>query len=167
MYTADWCSEGSPQNCKLEWIELKGTYSASMLVKISGGLETQKSSLANSCPLGWKIFSPQSKQDWITVGKSTSLPRDPHTIVDVTRKVDGCSKCTDYAMNSKVQQQSTWRTIDGTPWWLRDTKYIQPSGNYIARCYLNIQAVSAAGEIQFNDCKTVIHCAFLLLSVFN
>merc|ERR1711865_686767 len=64
----------------------------------------------------------------------------PHFIVDVTNPSNGCGGCKNHAMNSRVAQQKAWRTSDGSSWWLRSTKYGEPSGNYEANCYLNVRA---------------------------
>ena len=144
------CDKGSPNECRAEAVVLKGSYSAGKLLKITNGLKISKSTDSNSCPKGWKLWSPQNQQDWQTVKDSTTIPAAPHLIVDVTRASNGCGGCTKYPMNSGVTQQSTWKTSDGSPWWLRDTKYNEPNGDYIANCYLSIISVKA-DDITFND----------------
>ena len=125
-----------------------------MLVKIRDGIEMSQKAEPTSCPLGWKLFSPQSKTDWLTVIRSTTtLPKAPHLIVDVTRRQNGCPGCTAHAMNSNVTEQQSWKTTDGTPWWLRGERYTQPSGDYTKRCYMNIIQVSSDGNVDFDDRK--------------
>ena len=127
MCAAEWCAEGSPSACTLEWIDLMGSYSAPMLVQIRTGIPTKKMTDANSCPLGWKIWSPQTKTNVTTVlGSTVGWSDDSGVIVDVTRKADGCGGCREHAMRSGVAEQSSWGTLDGTPWWLRDEEYEQP-----------------------------------------
>ena len=114
-----------------------------------------KSTQANSCPSGWKIWSPRNKKDWTLVynalGKSIeNYPSKPSLIVDVTRGANGCGDGRKYAMNSKVSQQSCWKTTDGSDWWLRDSKYNQPTGDYHANCYLNVHDVNP-NDVKFND----------------
>jgi len=41
-------------------------------------------------------------------------------------------------MNFDNPAQKTWRTSDGTPWWLRSTTYNEPNGDYNANCYLDL-----------------------------
>ena len=117
---------------------------------MTNGLKISKSTDKNSCPKGWKLWSPQNKQDWKTAIASTKLPAAPHLIVDVTRPSNGCGGCTKYAMNSGVDPQSSWVTSDGSPWWLRDTKYNEPNGDYKANCYMEIQNVHP-DNVEFND----------------
>jgi len=41
-------------------------------------------------------------------------------------------------MNSVNAAQKTWRTADGSAWWLRSTTYSEPNGDYKANCYLDL-----------------------------
>ena len=107
------------------------------------------------CAVGYKIWAPQSKSDWTTVynslGKNIkNYPTKPHLIVDVTRSSNGCGGCTKYAMKSGVSQQGSWHTDDGAPWWLRDSKYNEPNGDYHANCYLHVYKADP-NDVQFND----------------
>ena len=145
------CGPGSPATCRVEKIALMGVYSAGKLVKVTNGLKTSKSTQKNSCPTGWKLWSPRSQQDWQTVKDSTrTIPAAPHLIVDITRPAIGCGGCTKYAMKSGVDQQSSWVTSDGSPWWLRDTKYNEPNGDYHANCYLHVYSTNPK-DVKFND----------------
>ena len=133
---------------------MKG-YSAGQLVKISNGLRVRKSTEKDSCPDGWKIWSPRNKNDWTIVynamGKNiNNYPKKPHFIVDVTRPANGCGGCTKYAMKSNIAQQGSWKTKDGSTWWLRDAKYNEPNGDYHANCYLHVYDVSPS-NVKFND----------------
>ena len=74
----------------------------------------------------------------------------PHLIVDVTRPANGCGGCTKFAMKSGVPEQSSWVTADGTPWWLRDTKYNEPNGDYKANCHFAIRSTTPS-DVKFND----------------
>merc|ERR1719331_3402844 len=108
------CASGSSSNCKVTNVVVKG-YSAGQLVRISNGRRVRKSTEKNSCPNGWKIWSPRNKNDWTAVynamGKNiNNYPKKPHFIVDVTRPANGCGGCTKYAMKSNIAQQGSWRT---------------------------------------------------------
>jgi len=54
-------------------------------------------------------------------------------------------------MNSRNPAQATWRTTDGTPWFLRSTKYSQPDGDYHANCYLGLGTTANENTVTFND----------------
>merc|ERR1719201_176605 len=148
------CRKGSAGNCKVTNVPVKG-YSAGQLVKISNGLRVRKSTEKNSCPDGFKIWSPRNKNDWTIVynamGKNiNNYPKKPHFIVDVTRPANGCGGCTKYAMRSNIAQQGSWKTKDGSAWWLRDARYNEPNGDYHANCYLHIYDVNP-NNVCFND----------------
>ena len=124
-------------------------------MRITNGLKVSKSTETNSCPSGWKIWSPRNKNDWTLVYNAMvknigNYPRAPHLIVDVTRNVNGCSGCKNYAMKSTVVENILWKTSDGSAWWLRDTKYTEPSGDYLANCFLSISKVDP-DNVDFND----------------
>ena len=133
-------------------------YSAGDLVKITGGVPASDSSDRNtSCPSGYKIWSPRNKQDWTAVynamdKKLNNYPRKPALIVDISRDKDGCDRCADLPMNSLVPEQRAWRTIDGSPWWLRDTAYTPPTGSYFANYYLTVTKVDP-DDVRFNIVK--------------
>ena len=156
MYTrvAEKCAKDSPSSCKITEISVPG-YSAGGLLRVSGGKRIHRSTDANSCPSGWKIWSPRNKKDWTIVynalaQRSFGYPANPYLIVDVTRNDNGCGGCTSHAMNSNVPQQSGWRTTDGSDWWLRDSSYFDPNGNYRANCYLWVHGFSP-DNVRFND----------------
>lgn len=129
---------GSPAACKCENVVLTGAYSAGALIKCTGCLPVARSTQKNSCPVGTKIFSPAGSKDWKTFLASAQPLRSPHWIVDVTRPQNGCGGCGKYAMNSKNPAQMTWRTSDGSPWWLRSSKYNEPTKDYFANCYMDL-----------------------------
>lgn len=146
-------AEGSPAGCSCTLVELQGEYSGGPLVRCDDCLTTYRSTDPNSCPSGFKIFSPASAQDWETVQASVDIISDlrsPHFIVDVTRPENSCGGCTGSAMNSNVESQSSWVTSDGSPWFLRDTTYGEPNGDYTANCYLFVTGFTA-GQATFND----------------
>ena len=148
------CGPGSSSSCKVTTVPAPG-YSAGKVISITNGLKVKKTTEKNSCPTDWKIWSPRNKQDWTIVynglGKNiANYPRKPHLLVDVTRPANGCGGCTTYAMKSGVAQQGTWTTTDGSAWWLRDSKYNEPNGEYHANCYLHVYDVNP-GNVRFND----------------
>jgi len=160
-------AKGSPISCKCQPVTLSGKYSAGMLVKCEQCIKVSKSEQKNSCPKGMKIFSPRSRADWKTFIVSAQPLRAPNFIIDITRPQNGCGGCTKYAMNSHVPQQATWKTSDGSAWWLRSSLYSQPNGpeewpegrakpngDYQANCYMDLWRLpSNENTIQFNDQK--------------
>jgi len=143
---------GSPPSCKCQNIQLTGAYTAGALLKCTACLAARRSMDKNSCPEGSKIFSPRSRQDWTTFIDSAAPLRAPYWIVDVTRPQNGCGGCTRSAMNSGIKAQFSWKTTDKSQWWLRNTMYNEPNGDYTANCYLDLwSSPKTADYVTFND----------------
>merc|ERR1712139_153033 len=148
------CGPGSASNCKVSVISTP-KYSAGNILRIHNGRRVRKSTETDSCPKGYKIWSPRNKNDWTVVYNAmkksiSNYPRKPHFIIDVTRPADGCGGCTKYAMKSTTAQQGSWRTTDRSAWWLRDARYNEPNGDYHANCYLHVYDVNP-NNVRFND----------------
>lgn len=112
----------------------------------------------NSCPEGWKIFSPRSASDWQTFIELDLVDRtEGHLlqgqplIVDVTKPEDGRGSAGSGPMNSENSARAAWTTSDGSPWWLRSSQYSEPNGDYFGDCYLAVHDVSDSQNIKFND----------------
>jgi len=141
-----------PASCKCSKVDLTGKYSAGLLVKCTECLSVSKSTQKNSCPKGMKLFSPANREDWKTFLSSARPLRAPHWIIDITRPSRGCGGCTGSTMKSTTPQQATWKTSDGSPWWLRSTVYSEPNGDYVANCYMDLwKTPSSPDTVQFND----------------
>jgi len=146
--------KGSPRSCHCTKVLLTGKYSAGSLVKCENCRSTRRSRDVNSCPKGMKIFSPASRSDWKVILASAGPLRAPNWIVDVTRPQNGCGGCTRQAMKSANRLQATWRTSDGSSWWLRSRRYNEPNGDYSANCYMDLwRTPSNEDDIKFNDGK--------------
>jgi len=149
---------GSPESCTCKPVTLTGTYSAGALIKCTKCLDVSRSMQKNSCPVGTKIFSPASSTDWKTFLASAKPLRSPQFIIDITRPQNGCGGCKYKPMNSKTPSQMTWRTADGSPWWLRSSLYSEPNGDYSANCYMDLwKTAFSETNIMFNDWKCKYH----------
>jgi len=129
-------------------------------VKCTNCLDVKMAEEHNSCPDGTKLFSPRTEHDWRTFFASTAPLRDPHFIIDVTKETHGCDEgCADHEMNSARIDKTEWKTSDGSPWWLRSTKYDDWRNDYMANCYLNLvhTPFDSADDIQFEDRGCGIH----------
>merc|ERR1719420_778091 len=73
-------------------------------------------------------------------------------------------------MNSGSPVQATWRTADGSAWWLRSAKHTQPNGDgytmddgtkphgdYQANCYMNVLGSANEDSIDFDDDGCNVH----------
>jgi hypothetical protein len=148
--------KGSPSGCVCKLVALTGRYSAGSLIRCDGCLRVSRSTQKNSCPMGTKLFSPRTRSDWATFIASATPLRSPNWIIDITQPQNGCGGCTRNAMNSRNPAQATWRTTDGTPWFLRASKYSEPNGDYYANCYLDLGTTANENTVTFNDHK----CAY-------
>lgn len=145
---------GSPEGCQCESVELTGRYSPGALIKCVGCLRVYRNTDKDSCPDGTKIFSPRSREDWKTILDSAGPLRAPNWVVDITRPKNGCAGCTKKVMNFETPEQASWRTQDGSPWWLRSTLYSEPNGDYTANCYMDLwKNPNSEDSITFNDGK--------------
>jgi hypothetical protein len=143
---------GSPKSCKCSKVQLAGTYSPGDLVKCEQCITVYRSSQKNSCPSGMKIFAPRSRADWRTFFNSAGPLRSPHWIIDITRPQNGCGGCTRYSMKSSTPQQASWRTSDAAAWWLRNSRYNEPNGDYTANCFMDLwKNPNHENNIKFND----------------
>ena len=63
------CRKGSSSSCKVKVLPTPG-YSAGAVVRVWNGLSVSKITDKNSCPDGYKIWSPRNKNDWEIVWKA-------------------------------------------------------------------------------------------------
>merc|ERR1719198_1712211 len=109
--------------------------------------------------MGMKLWAPRTKEDWRTFLNSAKPLHAPHWIIDVTRPSNGCGGCTAHAMKSENPNQATWITADGAPWWLRDSKFHEPSeeNDYSANCYMNLITPKNENDVQFETSGCDFH----------
>ena len=125
-------------------------------MRVHYGKPVSKNTDDNSCPDGYKIWSPRNKNDWTIVYYAmdkniNNYPTKDSLIIDVTNANNGCGGCETEAMNSSNTNQSVWTTSDKSAWWLRDTKHgSKPSTEYNAGCYLHITGVDP-DNVQFDN----------------
>jgi len=151
------CGAGSPDGCHCSQVQLQGLYSAGPVIRCDDGIDVHHTTDQNSCPSGWKIFSPQSQADWEVLhsalgdhshhianpaGVQSNWPSSPWLIVDVSRSDsmvhNQIPRDQRPAMNSENSGAADWHTSDGSPFWLREAGWSQPDGNYHANCFLDI-----------------------------
>ena len=111
------------------------------------GVSTSRSTDYNSCmDYGMDIVYPRSRDHWASLLArfDTSFFS---TIPGVT-KPSGGGSYTWCAMNSGSCPD--WRVPDGGRWWLRDSTYTEPNGDYEANCWLSMYGHDL-DDIRFND----------------
>jgi len=109
--------------------------------------------------LGLDIFYPRSKEHWaaiynfvVTVSGST-IANDVKTVGAVHRNGAGGNYTTTVMRSSRYYLSGTvdWRVPDDGKWFIRDTTYIQPDGNYTANAYLGLGTLTSDGTVTFDD----------------
>ncbi|MBI5607478.1 MAG: proprotein convertase P-domain-containing protein [Deltaproteobacteria bacterium] len=119
---------------------------------VDSGKTTFKSTDDNTCKdYGWDIVYPRTKSQWISMlGKyGTSYFA---TIPGVTKPGDGGNYTGCVMRDPKAYGSGCgdWKVPDGGKWWLRDSTYSEPNGDYGANCWLSMYNFDP-NNIQFND----------------
>lgn len=126
---------------------------------ISGGTNVSYITDNNSGkPLGLDIFYPRSSAHWTAIynyinsqlgGNFSSYLQVPGSVYRNT----GSGSYTGYAMKSGSVPD--WRVPDGGRWWLRDSTFSEPNGDYTNYGYLGLYAagysLGSGGPSGFND----------------
>lgn len=129
-------------------VTLTGPFKPGRLMQCRNGLSVRKVTDPTSCPKGWKIWAPESRDDWATVIRSKAIVRNPHLLVDVSSPI---RNRVNSPMNSNNPAAQNWRTTNGEPWWIRSTGFSEPSGNYDPNCFLYVYSYSDPDNIRFDD----------------
>lgn len=149
--------------CNCDDVNLQGKpWEAGQLKLCHGNCrKARRRSDDNSCPEGWKIFSPRSVSDWqtfkdldlVSPDSTWGLLNGQPLLVDVTKPESGRGSSGSGPMNSANPQREAWSTSDGSPWWLRESYYSEPNGDYFGSCYLAVGEIVDVHSIKFNDWK--------------
>lgn len=115
---------------------------------VSGGITTSRFTENNTCKgLGMDIVYPRSEAHWNSM--NARFDTSYFNAVPGVYKTNDGGNYTGCVMNSSGC--SDWRVGDGGRWWLRDSTYSEPNGDYTANCWLETRSVSPASNIEFND----------------
>gem|GEM_PF-4392108 len=134
------------------WCDMETEGGGYTYYPVESGIQTYRSTDNNTCKqLGMDIVYPRSKAQWTYMlnryGSSYFS-----TIPGVTKPSDG-GNYTGCAMRNPAYYGSgcsDWRVPDGGRWWLRDTPYSEPNGDYYANCWLSMYNWDP-NDIRFND----------------
>jgi hypothetical protein len=107
--------------------------------------------------LGLDIYYPRSKDHWAAIYNfgvtinSLNLINGPAGAVH--RNGGGGNYTSTVMRNSRYYATGTtdWRVPDDGKWYLRDTTFSEPNGDYYANAFLGIWSIDAAGNVTFND----------------
>ncbi len=119
---------------------------------VASGIKTSNSTANNTCKtLGMDIVYPRSKKHWQVMLSKYDASYFA-TIPGVTKPANG-GNYTNCPMRSPKHYGSgcsAWKVPDGGRWWLRDSNYSEPNGDYSADCWLSMNKYDA-NDIRFND----------------
>jgi hypothetical protein len=127
---------------------------------ISGGISFNDASVAHSgTPLGLDLIYPRSQAHFQSVYNyiSSQLGGNYSAYLQVPGKVyrtTGGGSYTGYIMRSGSVPD--WRVPDGGRWWLRDSTFSEPNGDYTSNGFLGLYAagysINSDGSLTgFND----------------
>jgi subtilisin-like proprotein convertase family protein len=142
--------EGAPEPL-LMWCDMDTDGGGYTYYPISNGITTYRSTDGNSCKdLGMDIVYPRSKAQWNYMMQR--YKKKYFSVVPGITKPTNGGNYTNCIMRSEHYggHCSDWQVPDGGKWWLRDTKYSEPNGDYTANCWLKLQN-SDVNNLQFND----------------
>lgn len=125
------------------------------MYSVTGGIATINKDQANSCTaVGLKMIIPRTKAHWTSMWKKYGAGFFA-TIPGIYGKVSSKSY-TGCAMNSGDAGACgmDWTALDGGAWYIRDTAYTEPNGDYTAGVWLGAVGGldgQGLGTLTFND----------------
>lgn len=107
---------------------------------------------SNTCKdNGYHLTPYRSKNHYMKLTSKYGRSRTWFKVSNVYRPSGGCGSCTGSPMRSGgAATNSGWRTFDGGAWWLRDSRYSEPNGDYHGNCWLE-QYDWNPNNVRFND----------------
>ncbi|MSQ83025.1 MAG: DUF4215 domain-containing protein [Myxococcales bacterium] len=119
---------------------------------VDAGKTTFRHTEDNTCKdYGLDIVMPRSIEQWTWM--LAKYGNSYFTTIPGVYKTGNGGNYTGCAMRSPASYGSgcsDWRVGDGGRWWLRDSTFGEPNGDYEANCWLSMYNW-VAGDIQFND----------------
>lgn len=120
---------------------------------VTGGISTTNKDQANSCTaIGLKMIIPRTKAHLSAMWKKYGASYF-QTVPGIYGKAAG--NYTGCAMNSgDAVCAANWVALDGGAWYVRDTAYTEPNGDYTAGVWLGVTGPLDAqgnGTLTFND----------------
>jgi len=107
--------------------------------------------------LGLDIYYPRSKAHWSAIyyfGVTVNQLNMINTAAGGVHRNGGGGNYTSTVMRSSRYYETgttAWRVPDDGKWYLRDTTFSEPNGDYTANAFLGIWRLDADGYLEFND----------------
>lgn len=135
------------------------------MTREEGGYDFYRLTTATTCnnvtqntgasTLGLDLFYPRSKEHWaaiynfvVNVSGST-IANDIKTVGAVHKTTTGGNYSTTIMRNSRYYITGTtdWRVPDDGKWFIKDTTYNEPNGNYTANAFLGLYSLQSDGTV--------------------
>lgn len=135
------------------------------MTREEGGYDFYRYTTATSCnlltqstgadTLGLSLFHPRSKEHWAAIYNyvvnicGSTIANDVKTVGTVHKRTSGGNYSTTIMRSSIHNFNGTndWRVPDYGNWYIRDTVFNQPSGNYTAYAYLELTELLSDGTV--------------------
>ena len=138
------------------------------MARDGGGYDFYRLTNATSCnyvtqntgasALGLDIFYPRSKEHWAAIYNFVSISgstiaTDVKTVGAVHKTTGGGDYSSTVMRNSRYYATGTtdWRVPDDGKWYIRDTTYFEPNGNYTANAFLGLGTLGSDGSVTAFD----------------
>jgi hypothetical protein len=140
------------------------------MTREEGGYDFYRLTTATSCNyatqstgasiLGLDLFYPRSKDHWAAIYNfvvnisGSTIANDIKTIGAIHRNGAGANYTSIIMRNSRYYNTGTtdWRVPDDGKWFVRDTFFTEPSGDYLANAFLGLNSLLSDGSVtSFND----------------
>lgn len=140
-----WIKSPSMPNALQMYVDMTEEGGGYDFYPISGGISTTyKTETHSGISLGLDLVYPRSKYHWRAMRNFVSnvLGSTDYTYFNCVSgiyKTTAGGNYTTYIMRSPTHYGSgapDWRVGDGGRWWLRDTTYTEPNGDYAANAWL-------------------------------
>jgi len=135
------------------------------MTREEGGYDFYRYTTATSCnlltqstgadTLGLSLFHPRSKEHWAAIYNyvvnicGSTIANDVKTVGTVHKRTSGGNYSTSIMRSSihNFNGNNDWRVPDYGNWYIRDTVFNQPSGNYTAYAYLELTELLSDGTV--------------------
>ena len=132
--------------------------------KAGSCVRTSKHTDHNTCKeYGYDMVVPRSREHWNYL--LSKYDRSYFQTIPGVYKPTSGGDFKNVVMNSNAMTPGGYRAIDGGSWWLRDTTYSEPNGNYEANCWLGVRDLSNLDDITFDDNRCSFHTSKYVCNV--
>lgn len=134
------------------WCDMSTEGGGYTFFPVASGISTASSTANNTCKTyGLDIVYPRSKAHWTSMMAKYGSSYFK-TVPGISKPSNGGSYTTCAMRDPKSYGSGCkdWRVPDGGRWWLRDSVYSEPNGDYTANCWLALQSFSPS-SLTFND----------------